>query len=139
MMKNSEARSLSKRYFTANAPPTGTTAINKTPKNRYFTNACLHSFCFFLVASIASFMFKFCLFRILRFRANFSEIYAAKARVWASKRLNLNKNQLNSAENKFKPNQIGLNSRPNLSLAQMFDVSFCEEFVEVFADDALLF
>ena len=39
------------------------------------------------------------------FRANFSEIYAVKARIWASKRLNLNKNQLNLAENKFKPNQ----------------------------------
>ena len=61
-MKNSEARSLSKRYFTANAPPTGTTAINKTPKNRYFINASRHSFCFFAVATIALFMFKFCLY-----------------------------------------------------------------------------
>ena len=66
MMKNSEARSLSKRYFAANAPPTGKITINKTPKNRYFTNARLHSFCFFAVASMASFMFKFCLFCILR-------------------------------------------------------------------------
>ena len=88
MMKNSEARSLSKRYFTANAPPTGTTAINKTPKNRYFTNARLHSFCFFAVASIASFMFKFYLFWDFMFRANFSEIYAVRVRVWASKQLN---------------------------------------------------
>ena len=60
MMKNSEARRFSKRYHTANPPPTG--SINKTPKNRYFTNASRHSFCFFTVASIASFMFKFCLY-----------------------------------------------------------------------------
>lgn len=66
MMKNSEARSLSKRYFAANAPPTGRITINKTPKNRYFTNASRHSFCFFAVAYIASFMFKFCLYLNLR-------------------------------------------------------------------------
>ena len=66
MMKNSEARSLSKRYFAANAPPTGRITINKTPKNRYFANAHPHSFCFFTVASIASFMFKFCLYLNLR-------------------------------------------------------------------------
>ncbi len=47
-----------------------------------------HSFCFFTVATMASFMFKFYLFWDFMFRANFSEIYAVKARVWASKRLN---------------------------------------------------
>ena len=82
MMKNSEARSLSKRYFAANAPPTGRITINKTPKNRYFTNASRHSFCFFAVAYIASFMFKFCLFWDFTFEANFSEIYAVKVQVW---------------------------------------------------------
>ena len=66
MMKNSEARRFSKRYHTANPPPTGRIIINKIPKNRYFTNARLHSFCFFAVASITSFMFKFCLYLNLR-------------------------------------------------------------------------
>lgn len=37
---------------------------------------------------MASFMFKFYLFWDFMFRANFSEIYAVKVRVWASKRLN---------------------------------------------------
>lgn len=59
MMKNSEARSLSKRYFAANPPPTGRITINKTPKNRYFANAHPHSFCFFAVATMALFVFKF--------------------------------------------------------------------------------
>lgn len=40
-----------------------------------------HSFCFFAVATMASFMFKFCLFWDFMFRANFSEIYAVKVRV----------------------------------------------------------
>ena len=83
MMKNSEARRFSKRYHTANSPPTGRKAINKTPKNRYFANAHLHSFCFFAVATMASFMFKFCLFWDFTFEANFSEIYVVKVRVWA--------------------------------------------------------
>ena len=83
MMKNSEARRVSKRYHTANSPPTGRKAINKTPKNRYFANAHLHSFCFFAVATMASFMFKFCLFWDFTFEANFSEIYVVKVRVWA--------------------------------------------------------
>ena len=94
MMKNSEARRFSKRYHTANSPPTGRKAINKTPKNRYFANARLHSFCFFAVATMASFMFKFCLYLkftqrtacisfSLALEANFSEIYAVKVRVWA--------------------------------------------------------
>jgi len=47
MMKNSGARRFSKRCYTANPPPTGSTIINKIPKNRYFTNASRHSFCFF--------------------------------------------------------------------------------------------
>ena len=58
MMKNSDARRFSKKYPTANPPPTGKITINKTPKNTYFANASLHSFCFFAVTSIASFMFK---------------------------------------------------------------------------------
>ena len=82
-MKNSEARRFSKRYHTANSPPTGRKAINKTPKNRYFANAHLHSFCFFAVATMASFMFKFCLFWDFTFEANVSEIYVVKVRVWA--------------------------------------------------------
>ena len=111
MMKNSEARRFSKRYHTANPPPTGRITINKTPKNRYFTNASRHSFCFFAVAYIASFMFKFCLYLkftqrtacisfSLALEANFSEIYAVKVRVWASKQLNLKKNRSNLTENK---------------------------------------
>ncbi len=83
MMKNSGVRRFSKKYPTANPPPAGRITINKTPKNRYFTNASRHSFCFFAVASIASFMFKFCLFWDFTFEANFSEIYAVKVRVWA--------------------------------------------------------
>ena len=101
MMKNSEARSLSKRYFAANAPPTGRITINKTPKNRYFANASRHSFCFFTVASIASFMFKFCLFLGFYVWREFGEIYAVKVRVWASKQLNLKKNRSNLTENKI--------------------------------------
>ena len=93
-MKNSDARRFSKKCPTANLPPTGSIIINKIPKNRYFTNASRRSFCFFTVASIASFMFKFCLFWDFTFEANFSEIYAVKVRVWASKQLNL-KNRSN--------------------------------------------
>lgn|GEM_PF-5475191 len=59
MMNNSDARRFSKKCPTANPPPTGRTAINKTPKNRYFANAHPHSFCFFAVATMALFMFKF--------------------------------------------------------------------------------
>ena len=86
-------------------------AIKKIPKNRHFANASLHSFCFFAVASIASFMFKFCLYLIIyaaeglyfffaRGQANFSEIYVVKVRVLASKQINLKKNRSNLAENK---------------------------------------
>ena len=65
-----------------------------------------HSFCFFTVATMASFMFKFYLFWDFMFRANFSEIYAVKARVWASKRLNQIKiDQTRPKIKEFKPNQ----------------------------------
>ena len=85
MMKNSGARRFSKRCHTANPPPTGSTIINKIPKNRYFANASRHSFCFLAVATIASFRFKILpLFKICAMyfapEANFSKIYAAKIR-----------------------------------------------------------
>ena len=88
MMINITPNSLLKIFSATKIPLSGNMAIKKIPKNRYFTNARLHSFCFFTVATMASFMFKFCLFWDFMFRANFSEIYAVKARVWASKRLN---------------------------------------------------
>ena len=46
---------------------------------------------------MASFMFKFCLFWDFTFRANFSEIYAVRVQVWASKQINLKKNLSNLA------------------------------------------
>ncbi|EEF13103.1 hypothetical protein CAMRE0001_3030 [Campylobacter rectus RM3267] len=39
-------------------------------------------------------------FFFARGQANFSEIYAVKVRVWASKQLNLKKNRSNLTENK---------------------------------------
>ena len=88
MMKNSEARRFSKRYHTANPPPTG--SINKTPKNRYFTNASRHSFCCclyrFVYVQILSLSKIYAAdglrFFFARGQANFSEIYAVKVRVW---------------------------------------------------------
>ena len=65
MMINITPNSLLKIFSATKIPLSGNMAIKKIPKNRYFTNARLHSFCFFAVASMASFMFKFCLFRIL--------------------------------------------------------------------------
>ena len=84
MMINITPNSLLKIFSATKIPLSGNMAIKKIPKNRHFANASLHSFCFFAVASIASFMFKFYLFLGFTFRANFSKIYVVKVRVWGA-------------------------------------------------------
>lgn len=75
------AESLSKIASKIKAMANGTTQINKKPKTIFLMMIPRHSFCFFAVATMASFMFKFYLFWDFMFRANFSEIYAVKVRV----------------------------------------------------------